>query len=196
MGYYVTLTGAEFFVPENEETLAHMKDIVSKYKKIQRGGSMGPGGMRETWFSWVMDSDILEAPSVEAIFNLVGFDTTKENNGFQIDGYNSKQGQEEVFLAHIAPFVANGSYVEFRGEDMEVWKYEVIDGKLHTFHGYTVTKWEKPEVTSTYYHHIEGLYGTPEHISFSMEVNLYEDIDAQIEAALAEYKRKKANQNA
>ena len=193
MGYFIDMTGGEFVIPDNETTLAHMKTMVQKYKRIQRGGSYGPNGQRESWFSWVMDSEILDAKSVEQIFNAVGFETEKRGGEFELTGYSNKTGQEELFLAHIAEAVMDGSYVEFRGEDLAVWKYVVENGKLKSANGYTVTQWDRVRPLTTHYLHSEGTYGQSDYLMLSIDIDPYGDIDAQIEEAIAKHKKEATN---
>jgi hypothetical protein len=127
MGYYIDLTHAEWEIPETAEVLQALKESVTKYHAIKRGGSSNG----ESWFSWMSDESILNAEKAITIFNDLGFETSETDNGFTLEAYNSKTGQEDVFLAVVAPFCEDGSYVEFRGEDGAEWQYSVRNGKLH-----------------------------------------------------------------
>jgi hypothetical protein len=127
MGYYIDLTNAEWEIPETAEVLQALKGMVTKYHAIKRGGSSGG----ESWFSWMSDESILNAEKVITIFNDLGFETNETDNGFTLESYNDKTGQEDVFLAVVAPFCTDGSYVEIRGEDGSEWQYSVRNGKLH-----------------------------------------------------------------
>jgi hypothetical protein len=127
MGYYIDLTHAEWEIPETAEVLQALKESVTKYHAIKRGGSSNG----ESWFSWINDKEILESSTVQNIFTQLGFDTTATDSGFTIEGYNNKTGQEDVFFAVVAPFCAEGSYIEIRGEDGAEWQYSVRNGKLH-----------------------------------------------------------------
>lgn len=127
MGYYIDLTSADWEIPETAEVLEALKGMVTKYHAIKRGGSSNG----ESWFSWMDDSEILGADSAKSIFTSLGFDTTDTETGFTLEGYSNKTGQEDVFLAVVAPFCKDGSYVEIRGEDGSEWQYSVRDKKLH-----------------------------------------------------------------
>jgi len=126
MGYYIDLTDADWEIPETAEVLEALKEMPTKYHAIKRGGSSNG----ESWFSWMSDESILNAESAERIFNDLGFETTSTNVGFTLDGYSSKTGQEDLFLAVVAPFCKTGSSVEFRGEDGAEWQYSVRDGVM------------------------------------------------------------------
>lgn len=127
MGYYVDLSDANWEIKETPEALATIREMPVKYHAIKRGGSSNG----EKWFSWMNDAEIENAESVEIVFNRLGFDTEKVDGGFKLAAYNSKTGQEDLFLAVMAPFTAEGSWIEWRGEDGALWKNEIINGHMY-----------------------------------------------------------------
>lgn len=126
MGYYIDLVDAEWEITESPESLATIREMPVKYHHIKRGGSSNG----EKWFSWMNDTDIENAETVERVFGHLGFDTEETDNGFKLVGYNSKTGQEDLFLAVMAPFTKDGSYIEWRGEDGALWKFEIRGGRM------------------------------------------------------------------
>ena len=126
MGYYIDLTEADWEIAESAESLATVREMPKKYHAIKRGGSSSG----EKWFSWMNDSDIENAESVESVFNQLGFETTKTEGGFTLDSYNSKTGQEDLFLGVMAPFTKDDSSMEWRGEDGALWKFTVSGGRM------------------------------------------------------------------
>ena len=126
MGYYIDLTDAEWEISESPEALATIREMPVKYHAIKRGGSSNG----EKWFSWMNDTEIETTDTVENVFNQLGFETDKVDGGFQLTAYNSKTGQEDLFLAVMAPFTKDGSYVEWRGEDGALWKFEIRNGRM------------------------------------------------------------------
>lgn len=126
MGYYIDLADSDWEITESPESLATVREMPVKYHAIKRGGSSNG----EKWFSWMNDTDIETAETVETVFNQLGFETEKVDGGFRLTAYNSKTGQEDLFLAVMAPFTKNGSYIEWRGEDGAQWKHEVRDGRM------------------------------------------------------------------
>ena len=133
MGYYADITDCDFDIPENDQVLQVLKDLNHKYDSEKRGGAYADGELKQRWFSW-MDADYDQrVTSVREVFELLGFDCdyNQDKGMVIIDGYDGKIGQEDLFLAAVAPFVDNGSYMEWRGEDGELWRYEVRDGKLY-----------------------------------------------------------------
>lgn len=126
MGYYIDLVDAEWEIEESPKSLATIREMPVKYHAIKRGGSSSG----EKWFSWMNDTDIANAETVESVFRHLGFDTESADNGFKLVGYNSKTGQEDLFLAVMAPFTKDGSYIEWRGEDGALWKFEIRGGRM------------------------------------------------------------------
>ena len=139
MGYYVSLHSSDWELTESPELLAVLKEMPTKYHSIKRGGSSGG----ESWFSWVNDSEFESATKAEEIVNAFGFETSESEGTFCIEGYNNKTGQEDLLLAVLAPFVKEGSEMEWSGEEGERWLYSVIGGKLFVS-GETRT-WDRPE---------------------------------------------------
>jgi len=131
MGYYITLADASFDVPETNEVLQVIKDANVTYHDWKRGGSYSGGEQRERWFSWLPKDYDKTITSVKEFFDLLGFDSDAHDGLVRLMAYDSKIGQEELFLAIVAPFVEEGSFLEWRGEDGSMWRHEVMGGKLH-----------------------------------------------------------------
>ena len=146
MGYYIDLVDAEWEITESPESLATIREMPVKYHHIKRGGSSSG----EKWFSWMNDTEIETAETVEKVFNQLGFETDTVDGGFKLTAYNSKTGQEDLFLAVMAPFTKDGSYIEWRGEDGTLWKYEVNNGRM--FRSESEIHWTNSE-PYTYWHY-------------------------------------------
>jgi hypothetical protein len=79
--------------------------------------------------------------SVAEVFNLLGFETDTESYDGEYVGltyYDSKMGSEDIFIEAVAPFVADGSYLSWRGEEGERWRQVVRHGKIDTLTATTV----------------------------------------------------------
>lgn len=146
MGYYVKIDGVEWTINETPKALETIREMPTKYHSIKRGGSSNG----EKWFSWIGNEDIENAESVEAVFKRLGFETQSEDDGFQIIGYDSKTGQEDLFLGVMAPFTAAGSYMNWIGEDGAQFRFEIRDGVM--WKAEAQIKWSDWERYS--YHHI------------------------------------------
>lgn len=136
MGYYVTIESCNWILPANNEQIAlsRLKQLNQK-DDLKRGGSWGPNGVGVKWFSWMPPDYDKTANSVEEIFKLLGFETDRNEEGLMITWYDSKTGQEELFLNEIADLVKPESFIVWRGEDGNVWKNVFRDGKMLTYSG-------------------------------------------------------------
>ena len=178
MGYYVTMTDADFIIKENEETLAAIREMPKKYHSLMRGGS----STGEKWFSWMNNTEIETAETVQEVFEALGFDCSSDAYGvkgqFSLDSYNSKTGQEDLFLAVVAPFVENDSYTEWRGEDGEIWRLTVQYGKLHVQSADVVWTHSMPFKASSYFS--TGSFEDKTFRTHSIHVDPYGDIEEQV----------------
>lgn len=147
MGYYITLTSSDWEIKESPEALEAIREMPKKFHAIKRGGSSNG----EKWFSWMNDTDIENAESVESVFQQLGFDThtNEDAKTFTLEGYNSKTGQEDLFLAVLAPFTKDGSFIEWEGEDSSLWRYRVNNGRMFVDEAQINWTHAKPY---TYYH--------------------------------------------
>lgn len=59
-----------------------------------------------------------------------------QSGNLRIIGFNGTMGDEEIFLNSIAPYVENDSYIEFIGEQYEMWRFHFVDGKMYYEEGY------------------------------------------------------------
>lgn len=126
MGYYVTLDDANFLIkPENlDEALVRLKALNAPTNdNLKRGGSYGGGGKTESWFSWMPPDYDKTVTSAKEVFDLLGFETSLTDEGLRLLGYDSKTGQEDVFLNVVADLVEPGSYLTWTGEDGDKWRY-------------------------------------------------------------------------
>ena len=139
MGYYVTITEADFIIPtENLDAAYEAVCELNNHNNLKRGGSYPPdphaprtGPRKDKWFSW-MDWNYHETCSnLQEVLEQVGFDVdVNPDDGLSIIYYDSKAGEEDLFLGAIAPFATEGSYIMWRGEDGEQWQNVVKDGTL------------------------------------------------------------------
>lgn len=132
MGYYITLEDADFFIPETPEVLQVLKDLnTNTPDNLKRGGSYTAGQRVAAWFSWMPENYHETVTSAREVFQLLGFECDNVGDGFFLLHYDSKAGQEDVFLNAVAPYVRDGSYLEWRGEDGAFWRQAVKDKRLY-----------------------------------------------------------------
>jgi hypothetical protein len=179
VGYYVDLVEADFTIPETANVLEALREMPVKYRSLMRGGSA-----TEKWFSWMNNEDIENAESARSIFEALGFDCVDYGDGtFGLTGYNNKTGQEDLFLAVVAPFVKDESYTQWRGEDGELWRYTVSRGVL-TVQTPLDIQWGYPENFRVAKFHSTGSFEDKTYQTWTIHVDPYEDVDAQIQAKL------------
>ncbi len=179
MGYYVDLVEADFTIPEREDVLEALRAMPVKYRALMRGGSS-----TEKWFSWMNNEDIENAVSAQSVFEALGFDCFNYgNNTFSLSSYNNKTGQEDLFMAVVAPFLEDGSFTQWRGEDGEVWRYTVSGGKL-TVQTPLEIQWRSPEVFRVAHYHSTGSFEDKTFRTQTIYVDPYGDVDAQIQDKL------------
>lgn len=137
MGYYVSIEEANWVLPKanQAEALQRLKDLNHKEGVEKRGGSWGAGGVQnERWFSWMTADYDQHVSSVAEIFDMLGFDYSIEDDGaLRIYSYDSKIGQEELFLTEIADLVPKDSCIKWRGEDGAHWMWTtegVFEGRI------------------------------------------------------------------
>jgi hypothetical protein len=123
MGYYVQIQNSTAVIPTANiaEAFERLKALNHKPGVVKHGGSYGPNGRTESWFSW-MDKDYdQKAESVEWIFNKLGFGTETTDEGLALTDYDSKIGQEELSLNEVADLFTPESVIEWSGEDGRFW---------------------------------------------------------------------------
>lgn len=133
MGYYVQLIYAEFVIPENAEVLQVLKDLNHKPGVKKNGGSYSGGKQDKSWFSWMPENYDETVQSVQEVFELLGFVCSPREGGFELMDYDNKIGQEDLFIQEVAPYVDEGMYLEWLGEDGARWKYVVEGGEVRMY---------------------------------------------------------------
>lgn len=130
MGYNVTIKESTFQIPAENLNTAYevMCQLNFKVPNSQKRGGSWPGKdkapqfgpEKHCWFSW-MDWNYHETcKNAEEILNRLGFGTYTDKQGnLHIGDYDSKAGQENLFLAAISP-ISNG-YIIWEGEDGDLW---------------------------------------------------------------------------
>ena len=134
MGYYVrSFTDENNFKVRKENFDNAYKAMVALNENddLKRGGSYGPNGMTEKWFSWMDPNYPDSCPDFQSVMGALGFVTEYDANGDLVKlEYDNKMGQEDVFLQAIAPYVESGSHMVWHGEDGMVWVQIFKNGQI------------------------------------------------------------------
>lgn len=126
MGYYIRLEESTFNIPADklDEAFARLKALNHKPGVEKNGGSYSGGRYTAKWFSWMSEKYDEEAKDAEDIFKMLGFYTEcNPDDGLTLTGYDSKIGQESLFLQEVADLANEGWYIEFTGEDGARFRY-------------------------------------------------------------------------
>lgn len=124
MGYYVNITDGQVTIPANNLPSAYKRlCALNAHDHLKNGGSWSGGKQTERWFSWCYPDYPNKCEDTQAIFQMLGFETMTDSAGsLVLLGYDSKTGQEDLFLDTIADLCTDDSYLVWRGEDGAMWK--------------------------------------------------------------------------
>ena len=130
MGYYVSLDESNAVIPAEklETAFTRMKALNRTHDHAKTGGSWSGGRQTERWFAWMTSDYDKTCKDAAEILGMVGFDCAYgEDGSLRVWGYDSKTGQEDLFIETIADLFVPGSYMVWRGEDGAQWRWE-FDG--------------------------------------------------------------------
>jgi hypothetical protein len=145
MGYYVMTTESNVFIHKRRHTAAYKALCeLNQHDELKTGGSYGgtgptadaprPAGMTyhpARWFSW-MDANYPEkCKTLEEVLDMVGYSIDKDEDGnITALHYDNKSGCQETFLGALAPYVKDGSYINWQGESGELYRNEFSGGRM------------------------------------------------------------------
>lgn len=122
MGYYVAITDSTARIPQANLKRAYDKmcalNVTHDSKKL--GGSWAGGSQTSRHFSWMDENYPETCGDARAILEQLGFDCDYNDAGdLLIMGYDSKTGQEDLFLKAIEMDAVG--MIDWRGEEGETW---------------------------------------------------------------------------
>ena len=143
MGYYVTLEDSNLIIPSANLASAYDalcalnndNTLKSGWRGDWRNNEHNDGPDPRVWFSWMEWNYPEVYDTAEGILDALGFEMgTLPDGSLEFYSYDNKTGNEDVFLAALAPYVVSGDDREpqavWRGEDGLVWRQIVIDGAM------------------------------------------------------------------
>ncbi|NCA16788.1 MAG: hypothetical protein EBS90_07055 [Betaproteobacteria bacterium] len=144
MGYYATGHGSIKIVGDNIAEAYNAMVQLNAYDHLKSGGTYGGGKEISRHFSW-MPTDLSTIPTCAEMLQALGFEVIVDGADGVIEatGYNSKVGDEQVFLTAIAPWVEDESYFEWVGEDGDQWRWAFVKGEMFVQNGYI--SWAEPQ---------------------------------------------------
>ena len=129
MGYYIDITGSDFRIDaENKsDALEAIFELMGDPTVDRRGGNR-----HHRHFSWLNNATPGEWIALEDAMEDWRFPvvTDEDGNVIGIQFTGQKIGQENLLFERIAPYVENGSYIQFTGEDNHVWRIEFSEDDI------------------------------------------------------------------
>ena len=124
MGYEIQITKSTAVIPAANLKRAYQKmcALNTTHHNQKRGGSWSGGKAMpdSSWFSWMDANYPQTCPDAQAVLEQLGFYINIADNGdLHIEGYDSKMGQEDLFLKAIEN-EASGE-IQWMGEEGETW---------------------------------------------------------------------------
>lgn len=141
MGYFINITDADFVIPAADLDAAYVAACeLNKLNSLKHGGTYSKDrpdviedGEASPWmhFSWMPWNYPEVYGNINEILEALGFDIDINDDGdVRIVNYSDKGGDEDAFLAVLAPYVVDGSFIEWQGEDGAIWRNFFKCGKF------------------------------------------------------------------
>jgi hypothetical protein len=123
MGYCIELIESNFVIEKSNTT-----NIVNALKDFAKNFT---DEYNDDRIMWVDKENIIDSDNIEEIFEEIRYPLIKDNNeNYTIDYFcGEKLGDDFEIFKVIAPYIVDGSYLEYLGEDGEQWKYIFKNGE-------------------------------------------------------------------
>lgn len=133
MGYLMDMMDSQFTIKAANKAAA-LKAIraLARVEATKGSALQQSNGQMVHHFSWV-DGEYVHAKKLEVALDDWRYEATVNDETKDIVGLTfcgEKLGDDEFLFKTLAPFVEDGSYVQFSGEDGAVWRWSFIGGKL------------------------------------------------------------------
>lgn len=132
MGYEVSIRGCDFLLPKDKyESACKAIDELMTHTELMSGGAWrGAQGKTDHWFAWVRTEEVLKTNNLIEKLEEWRFEVFENEIGIIDFAFDGKMGDEEQLFKTLAPFVRDGSTIEWVGEDSEFWRWVFINGKM------------------------------------------------------------------
>lgn len=129
MGYYVTIIDADFTIPRDKvDDAFEVLCALNQRDELKGGYHYFRGEVVERYFKWMPADYDKTATSLADVLDMLGFDIeTGDDGAVSIVGYDNKGGDEPHFIEALAPYATPGSFLNWEGEERELWRQEVAD---------------------------------------------------------------------
>lgn len=147
MGYFVDCFDWELSIKSKQAAIDCARKMMDQVD-ANGGGAVYQGGkLVSRSYSWVSTENtnrLLDAGNIEGVFREFGYAMTVDREtGIMSLDYKEREkwGDDETFWNALAGAIDDGSYLNFRGEEGELWQYSFKDGVLYEKRG--VVTWEE-----------------------------------------------------
>lgn len=153
MGYYVTIRDCNIRICASyfKDACQHLLDtgFLTDYKNMS-GCRWENGKVVDSYYSWVNMQELkecLEKGDLPGVFMCFGFGLELASNGdIEYLQYDQKTGNQDHLLGQLAEFFDIDNYIEWEGEDKEIWRNCFSDCKM--YYQNPVTVWSNHEIYS------------------------------------------------
>ena len=132
MGYYMNMVDADFMIKsENvEPAFQAIKKLIDQVDERGGGGSYF-NGVSKRHYSWVSTEELVKSKSLSEFMDEWRWEIDFDENGNVNDicFCGEKLGDDEILFEALAPFVEEGSYIEMRGEESDLWRWVFQNGE-------------------------------------------------------------------
>ena len=131
MGYCIKMTDNNFIIKKSNFEKA-LKDLKGVFIPENMTCYDYFNGKKHPHFSWVNTRTVLDSTTLEEAMTEIRNEPIYNVNGdiCNVEFTGEKYGDENVFFSAIAPYVEDGSYLAFKGEDGSEWTWNFNNGKV------------------------------------------------------------------
>lgn len=130
MGYYVSIINSTASIRAQDLDRAY--EVLCKLNErddLKTGRSWG-GGVAQRHFAWMSANYPAKNCSAREILEELGFDIDEDEHGLQILSYDSKSGDEEVFIRALAEAGLIHGEIEWVGEEGARWRWVMANNSF------------------------------------------------------------------
>lgn len=113
MGYYVETMEVDFFIPEDKIEQAFDAVIRARHEIT----------VEDRYNPWLWTLGDYPVSDLRELLNELGFGIEEEFGGIRVVNFDAKWRTQDWFLDKLKDYVDKTSFIEFRGEDGEMWKW-------------------------------------------------------------------------
>ena len=141
MGYNVSIENGTLRIPVMylDRVYDAMCELNNLPSDLKNGGAYQGGEQQASWFSWMPPNFPEVYDNAQQVLEGLGFlDLFQEGDDLIVHSYDSKRGQEVLFIAAIAPWITPDSALYWLGEDGDRWRWTFQGGILEEHSGRVV----------------------------------------------------------